>query len=268
MRVEKNALLGELSEKNRSLEAKQREIMASMEREADLRQELECWVPPFVLMALRDKQIKFPVKKDIVGITFDIVNSSKIHGVEVGGKSIRSVILQNFSELILKHGGWRESHSGDSAYGHFGLFGSEVNPFESALAVAQEFRVSLRSLSQKYNVTVECGIALHSCREASMDVHTALISTLHGTFTQKSFDTTSIDIDILHKMEKKVHELPGTNIVMSEAFLKNVKSANLNLVEFGTTVFPGHSEEIKLFLIPSSFVKSEDLERIKPSAAA
>lgn len=268
MRAEKNALLGELSEKNRSLEIKQKEIIDSMERESELRKELECWVPPFVLVALRDGQIKFPVKKDIVGITFDIVNSSKIHGVEVGGKSIRSVIIQTFSELILKHGGWRESHSGDSAYGHFGLFHSEVSPFESALAVAQEFRVSLRSLSQKYNVTVECGIALHPCRNAMMDVHNVLINTPHGAFTQKSFDTTSIDIDILHKMEKLVHELPGTNIVMSEEFVNNVKSANLKLVELGTTVFPGHSNELKLFIIPSSFVKSEDLDKLRPASAA
>jgi CheY-like chemotaxis protein len=268
VKMERMSLLTELAEKNRSLEAKQKEVVASMEREASLRKELECWVPPFILVALRDNNISFPIKKDIVGITFDIVNSSKIHGLEIEGKSVRALILQIFSELILKHGGWRESHSGDSAYGHFGLFASDVNPFESALAVAQEFRVALRSLSQKYNVAVECGIALHPCRKALMEVHTVLINTLHGTFTQKSFDTTSLDIDILHKMEKMVHDLPGTNIVMSDDFLKNVKSADLNVQEIGMVTFSGHANQMRLVVIPSSFVKTDDLDKLKQGVAA
>jgi hypothetical protein len=109
---------------------------------------------------------------------------------------------------------------------------------------------------------------LHPCRKAIMEVHTVLINTLHGTFTQKSFDTTSLDIDILHKMEKIVHELPGTNIVMSEEFLQNVKAQDLNVKELGSMKFPGHPSQIRLVIIPSNHVKSEDLEKLKEASAA
>lgn len=239
------------------------DLESSNKREQEIRKELECWVPPFVLWTLNDNTIRYPLKKDIVGITFDIINSSKIHDKLIKGIQLRSVVINNFSEAVIKHGGWRESHSGDSAYGHFGLIEDETNPYESALAAAREFRVSLRNISKINDFEIECGIALHIAKNSMIDVHTVQLKTPRGIITQKSFDTSSIDIDLLHRMEKIVHQLPGSNIVMSEDFLKGLKEKPFNLIEIGTHLFKGQVNPVHLYIIPSELVKEEMINDIK-----
>lgn len=244
------------------LKAKQ-ELEASSAREAKMRAELECWVPPFVLWALKDSSIKFPIKRDIVGVTFDIIQSSKIHDLQVGGKPLRSLVIQAFSEAIIRHGGWRESHSGDSAYGHFGLLEDSTNPYEAALAVAREFRVALRGMATVHNIAIECGIALHVANDSTVDVHTVQLNTPRGIVTQKSFDTTSTGIDLLHRMEKIVHDLPGTNIIMSANFVKNIKEDQTKLHHLGGIVFRGQKDSVELYLISSDKVSQTDIENLK-----
>lgn len=235
------------------------ELEQANKREMTIRKELECWVPPFVLWALKDNEIKFPISKDLVGITFDIVDSSKYHDVNIDGQSVRSRIIQMFSESIIKHGGWRESHSGDSAYGHFGLLHESINPFESAFAVAREFRVGLRGLASVYGVKIECGIALHKIENATVDVHTVLINSPKGVVTQKSFDTTSADIDHLHRMEKLTHQLPGTNIIMSDSFLNSLLNKPTDVISLGNIGIKGKDQKTGLYLLKSDQLKDEDL---------
>jgi class 3 adenylate cyclase len=244
------------------MKAKQ-ELEASSAREANMRTELECWVPPFVLWALKEPNIKFPIKRDIVGVTFDIIQSSKIHDLQVDGKPLRSLVIQAFSEAIIRHGGWRESHSGDSAYGHFGLLEDRTNPYEAALAVAREFRVALRGISTVHNVAIECGIALHVAKDSTVDVHTVQLNTPRGIVTQKSFDTTSTGIDLLHRMEKIVHDLPGTNIIMSEHFVKNLRDDQQKFNELGGIVFKGQKDSVKLYLIPSDKASAQEIDQLK-----
>src|SRR5690606_38219074 len=57
------------------------ELEKSNEREREMRKELECWVPPFVLWALKDNTVKFPILKDLDGITFDLLFISYYHDV-------------------------------------------------------------------------------------------------------------------------------------------------------------------------------------------
>lgn len=256
----------ELTQRNDHLIRVMQELENSKREESEMRTELECWVPPFVLRALREKKIQFPMTKDLVGITFDIVNSSRIHDTTVDGRSLRAQVLQLFSEAIIRHGGWRESQSGDSAYGHFGLLQENQNPAESALAVAREFRVALRSLAQKFSVDIECGIALHTAKKCLVDIHCVQLHTPHGLVTQKSFDTTSADIDLLHRMEKLVHQLPGSNIVMSSTFLNELKSLPPLIIDVGAFQFTGRSEPINLHMILSDLVKPDQLENFKQQA--
>lgn len=216
----------ELVQKEAHLKKQNEELVRTTEKlkkkhqiETDLRKELECWAPHSIIRDIRDHQITFPFKRDMVGLTFDIIESNKIHKKIVNGKSIRALVIQRFSEAVLRNGGWRESHSGDSAYAHFGLLDTGMNPFASALSAAREFRVLLRGISENYRVSVECGIAIHVARECLVDVHVVQLQSQGREITQKSFDTTSVDIDILHRMEKLVHCLEGSNIIMSGDFL-------------------------------------------------
>lgn len=266
LNTERDEIVQKLREQTIVLEARQQalekatiELELAGHRERLLRMELECWVPPFVLAALKNPQIEFPVHKDLVGITFDIVGSSKIHGHFVHGKSLRARVLEVFSEAILRHGGFRESHAGDSAYAHFGLMGEASSYGEAALAAAREFRVGLRSIGQIHGCPVECGIALHAAHNAVVDIHTVQLNTPLGTLTQKSFDTASAEIDLLHRIEKLIHRLPGSNIIMTEAFLKLLSQQPKNLIEIGPVAVIGQDQPVLVYILPSDLVQESDL---------
>lgn len=257
---EREATLARQNDELRALAAGYKESLA---RVAAARSELECWVPPFLLWMLEDRSVTFPLKKDIVGIAFDIIRSSEIHGIVLDGKPLRGRIIQAFSESILRHGGWRESHSGDSAYGHFGLVEDSSNPYDRALAAAREFRVSLKSLSDVHGIAVECGISLHLCRDSTVDVHTVRLETSRGVLIQKSFDTASKEIDLLHRMEKSVHDLPGSNIILSGSFAQGLVHRPPNLRDLGSSVMKGQTRAERLYLIPSQLVTEEVIEEFR-----
>jgi hypothetical protein len=64
-------------------------------------------------------------------------------------------------------------------------------------------------------------------------------------------------------MEKIVHALPGSNIIMSEEFKNALGVTPKNLIELCPAQFAGHTERIKLHLIPSDFVEPTNLENLK-----
>ncbi len=261
-------LTEELQKRNVELEKTARELESARLREEGFRKELECWVPPFVLKFLEEKPENLPLKRDIVGIAFDIIESSAIHNKYVGDRPLRSFVIQAFSESLLRHGGWRESHSGDSAYGHFGLWENNSNPFEGALAAAREFRVALKSIADVHGIPIECGVALHVVRGCQVDIHKVQLNTASGSITQKSFDTSSIEIDLLHRMEKLVHKLPGTNIVMSEDFFRSLRISPPQVKELGRFRFKGQEKATQLFLFPSDRTTAEHLELVRQSSEA
>lgn len=248
----------ELEEQTKKLAMIKNELEVANVREKDMRRELECWVPPFVLWALQQNDCRFPVQRDLVGITFDIIGSSRIHGLKIGGRPVRARILELFSEAIMRYGGWRESHAGDSAYAHFGLHESQLDPFEAGLSAAREFRVSLRGLSQQLDIPIECGVALHFAKSVTVDVHTVQLQTPRGFVTQKSFDTTSSDVDLLHRIEKLVHSLPGSNIIMTESFASRLRSEPKGMVRLGSVPIRGQGPA-ELVLIKSDLVSAEQL---------
>jgi class 3 adenylate cyclase len=162
------------------------------------------------------------------------------------------MIIQSFSEIILKNGGWRESHDGDSSYGHFGLLPLTTNPYECALATAREFRETLKGINARFGTKVECGISLHIAKDSLIHVHSVHMSTPHGLVTQKSFDTNSVGIDQLHRIEKLVHTLPGTNIIASEEFLSGLNQRPSELLDYGGYTPKAGESMLKLFLIEPS----------------
>lgn len=256
----------ELLEANQTLLTAMKDLELARLKESKMRTELECWVPPFVLWTLREGPTEVRKTPDLVGIAMDIINSSRLHDVEFEGRPIRGRIIQIFTEAVLRHGGWRESHSGDSAYGHFGLLEEKENPSESALAAAHEFRAGLKSLSEISGVQVECGVSLHIANKCPIQIHSVQLNTPRGPITQKSFDTSSADVDLLHRMEKLVHQLPGSNIVMSRTFVSSLKAPPPNAVEIGRHLFTGQNEPVELLIIPSYFVKPDNVAKIREQA--
>lgn len=259
----------DLREKSKALEAQNVELTklaadlaTAKEKEETLRIELESWAPPFLLKALKDSGATQAICRDLAMIAFDIIGSSKVHEMFIDGRSVRSLIIQEFSESVIKHGGWRESHSGDSAYAHFGLIEGTASPAESALAVASEFRTYLRSLSIKHNLVVESGVALHFAKAVKVHLHTAEFDTPNGRVIQKSFDTSSPDVDLLHRIEKLAHQLPGSNIVISEAFLTAVGKVH-GAVELGHFVLKGQKDLQRVFMKCSDRVTPEDLDKLR-----
>jgi FixJ family two-component response regulator len=260
---EKERYKNQLEERNKELLQLTERLETSVQRETALRKELESWVPPFLLTMLEKPGLEFPIQRDLVGITFDIIGSAELHFQKIQNRSVQSHIIRLFSEAVLQHGGLRECLPGDSAYGHFGLWESDLNVYQSALTAAQEFRVKLRGFSQIHNVGVECGISLHVARNCTVDIHMAEINSANGKITQKSFGTSSIDVDLLHRMEKIVHNLPGSNIVLSKDFVDNLTSRPVNLKELGSHLLKGQPKPVDMFLIPSDKVTDQNIQQLK-----
>ncbi|HYX38613.1 MAG TPA: hypothetical protein VE954_36380 [Oligoflexus sp.] len=105
---------------------------------------------------------------------------------------------------------------------------------------------------------LECGIALHAAHDAVVDVHVHL-KIPAGDVTRKSFDATSNDIDLLQRIEKMVHRLPGSNIIMTESFVEHLTMRPDELIYLGSRTFTGQSKPVKLFLIRSDLLSPEDL---------
>jgi FixJ family two-component response regulator len=255
----------ELATQNARLTATTADLKAALEKAEAVRRELEAWAPPFILDSLDVGGLSFPIERDLVGIAFDIVDSSEIHGQKVDGQSLRKVVLRRFTEILLANGGWRESHAGDSGYGHFGLCRAVDSPVEAALATAREFRVALRGLSDTKGVGIECGIAVHLAPQSIVDLHAVNVNIGERQLTLKSFDTSSIAIDALHRMEKLTHALPGSNIIISGDVLRVLQNRPANCVELGECIFKGQRQATSLHLLPSDKVRPADLDKLRRS---
>lgn len=256
---EKNSLL---LKQNAELQKITEDLKIAKAVEEQARKELEAWAPPFVLSAIQDSSLKFPLKRDLALICFDIINSSDTHGIFIDNTSIRSVVLKGFSESVLRQGGWRESHAGDSAYAHFGMLESTNNPVESALATATEFRSFLRALNLKYGLSIECGIGLHLAQDVSINLHEIEIQTLRGTIKQKSFDSTSPDVDLVHRLESFTHQLPGSNVAISEPFSNALAGKLPQVKDLGSFQLKGQKSLTKIYLKASDQVKEEHIAEL------
>ncbi|MGZ3768264.1 MAG: response regulator [Bdellovibrio sp.] len=256
----------ELIIRNKELEKANKELVDAKDREIKLRRELEAWAPPFTVSALQDKSVlTFPKKLDLAVMAYDIIQSSKLHGQTLDGQPLRALILQGFTQCVIKHGGWRESSSGDSAYAHFGMVKQLERPADAAFAAATEFRLFLRNLSQTSGKEFECGIGIHLAPECLVDIHEIKVQALGQEIVHKSFVSASIDIDLVHRMEKLMHQIPGSNITMSKAFADKLTQTPFGLVNIGPHLFKGQNQPVELLVKLSDRVKPDELQKILQS---
>lgn len=253
----------ELEKKNRELLNALDLVELSKQQEKKLREELESWAPPFILDTIGN-QNSFPIKKDLTLIAYDLINSSDLHSTVVNGKLAKTIIMHKFTELVLKFGGWREHHSGDLAYAHFGLLKNVVNPCDMALAVASEFRVFLRNFNLQNNTSIECGIGLHYAKDCLVDLHEIEVRVDNKKVIQKSFDTSSIEVDLVFRIEKLAHELQGTNMILSEEFASRLKVTDDILEKVENFQPKGYGKTISVYVKKSSKCTSEDIKKLIP----
>lgn len=255
-----------VQERNRALEelkVKAQELEKANALEVELRKEIGAWAPAPIVWAIKEKLLKLPARRDLVAITYDIVDSASLHDITVQDRKVQSHVQSLFVQCLVKMGGLKESSSGDSMYGHFGAVNFPNNPHVAAMMVAQEFRVALRSFSKMHNVKVECGISLHHAPDTLIDMHEVKTQSTQGEIVQKWFDTSSSHVDLVHRMEKLVHELPGSNVIMSDSFLKRLPDAPARVQRLGMTTFKGQSNPIELHILLSDQVSADALDAFK-----
>jgi FixJ family two-component response regulator len=261
----------ENKKENKSLNLKisslKREIEIVKQREVSIRKDLVSWVPPFVVSSLENNVPMEKIKRNVASITFDIKGSAKLIEQVYNGKPLRNKIIQLFTESILRHGGRRESISGDSSYGHFGLMNHSHSPADSAISAALDFRMALSNLTKLIGASpnsLSVGIALHFATELPIHIHSTHFHGDNGEIlSQRGFDTSSFSADLLHRIEKITHPLSGTNIILTKIFLESLKSSIPGVVSIGERRFNGHKDSVELFVIPSFEATATELNTIR-----
>ncbi len=232
-------------------------------------QELECWVPPALVAMVRNKTVTFPLTRDIVMISFGMTGSAGVSDVMINKRSLREHFYRLFSQCVHRQGGWHESHSGESAYGYFGLWGSRANPHQAALAAAQDFQMMFTGLCRVNGVSVDFGIGLHLARKTTVNilVHEVQISMDRGPFVTKSFDTHSSEVDLLHRIKQVANRVPGSNLIMSGDFVAGLEQKPAQLLGLGSVLLHGQFKPTELFLVASNGVTESDLARLRAELA-
>ena len=96
-----------------------------------------------------------------------------------------------------------------------------------------------------------CGIGLHIAENCTVDVHMVTVTTAYGTKVQKSFDSTSSDVDLVHRIEKIMHDFHGTQIGFSGDFLKALKHAPASFQDLGLIPIKGQKTAVQVFKLNS-----------------
>jgi FixJ family two-component response regulator len=269
LRIELEISQRQLKEKNTNLTHTVQELTLLRHRHDQIQRELAQWVPPFIVSAIETGFMPDRVERCIAGIVFDIKDSASLTGSFYNEKPIRNHVIRQFTETLVSERGYRESVSGDSSYGHFGLMSNHDSPIESAFSAALSFMSAVGSLSQISGIKIEVGVGLHYTTESRIHVHTTHFQTKDGSSSaQKSFDTSSADTDLLHRIEKLAHLLPGSNIVMTHQFISSFKSKPEGVVFVGNKHFTGIVAPIGIYLLPQTPLSPDEIEAFATKIAA
>jgi len=114
---------------------------------------------------------------------------------------------------------------------------------------------------------VQCGIGLHAAQNVLINVHSITIQTNTETVQQKYFDTTSADVDLVHRIESFVHRLPGTNIALSERFVESLDFEIANLIQLGRFQLKGQETPTTIYVIPNEKTASSVVKRFFEQAS-
>jgi len=180
-----------------------------------LTSELKKWIHPFVFSSL-EKNIKYPIKRDLIGVVFDIFDSSTVYGHTLDGENARKKIKDLFLKEVISNGGWAETFAGDSVYCVFGLDEdlSTKNHAKSAYRVVQNFYNAISGIKSDSGLEIKCGIAI----DLMPDVEIFLSSVEFNGIVQNRFETVSPHIDVLHRIESLSHSLNNTSVISSQSF--------------------------------------------------
>ena len=251
---ERDRYYAELEENNRTL----KETHANLEKYLN---ELRAWLPPMIYHMVVNN-IKIPETGCFVGITYDIIASSKIRSVKVDGKPLKSVVAGLFAQLVMKYGGFIECHASDYAFAHFGLLKNSSEACNLAMSAANEFRMSLRSLSEVHALDFECGIALHCGEDVKQTINKVTVIKDDILINHKWYETDSSEVDLLHRIEKLVHGLPGSNIIVSKSFYNSISPRYQKKFEYlGNYLAKGQDSPIGVYLSKSDMVKPFDIKQ-------
>lgn len=251
-----------LKEKARDLEQQNVELINAKNLEISLRREAEAWASAEVIQAVLERRLKFPIRRDLLCITYDIVGSGHLHEVTVEDINIRGYVLNLFTAALLKFGGIPECHGGDAAFGHFGAFSDLAASGYSAIAVAQDFRVALRSISRIYGVRAECGIAVHLAKQSLVQVHEVSVESTKGQRVKKFLSSSSPEIDFMFRLEKLTHSLPGSNIIFTSDVFDMMPNKD-RIIELGFPVVNQKAFNCRCYMIPSDMASAEILAVFK-----
>lgn len=256
-----------LIEKNAELSQKTNQMTNYIEELNRISDELNSWIQPVVLKILK-AETSFPLKKNLALISADIVDSSALHGKSIFDKSLKTLALEEFGILVLKHGGYLEVPAGDAGYANFGLVDSFGNPSDAALAVAFEFKAALKGISAHYQVNIDCGIGLHFGEDIEANISKITVNSFEGPITQKRFLTSSSHVDLVHRIEKLGHSLSGTNILFTKAFKHSLtKPPSETFQGLGEFKLKGQKELTPIFLIKDDNSDNAEIEKLKSKAA-
>lgn len=259
---ERKSLATDLLTQNQKLNETLLKLESAVSKYSEIQNELKSWVHPFVLNATAEK-IQFPAYKDLSLLVIDIIDSSKLHDQAIDLLDLRTKVLQSAWEIVLKHGGEIESQEGDKVYANFGLAPNSKNNCNAAYAAAKEFRSSLQAINDHYGISIEAGVAIHYAKNCKINLRQSAINTESGIITRKKFDTSSLDVDLCHRLESISHKLPGSNIVVSDQILAHITANTNSAIEIGTYLLKGQKIPCKIHLIKSDKATIADVDKFK-----
>ncbi|MFK7823218.1 MAG: response regulator [Oligoflexales bacterium] len=243
------------------LEKNNQELKETQKKLEKYLNELKAWLPPMIYHMVVNN-IEIPETGCFVGITYDIISSSKIRDVKVDGKPLKSVVAALFAQCVMKYGGFIECHASDYAFAHFGLLKNSSEACNQAMSAANEFRMSLRSLSEVNELSFECGIALHSGENVNQTINKVTVIKDDLILNHKWYETDSSEVDLLHRLEKMVHGLPGSNIIVSKNFYNSISTRYQKKFEYlGSYLAKGQDHPIGIYLSKSDIVKISDVKQ-------
>lgn len=253
----------DLIERNKVLDQLVGEMKTLLAKEQLLREELERWIPPFMVKSIQEGKPNLTTEKDLVVTSFQLIDSHRWSEIQVRGASVKTHVLSLFTEALIKNGGWLQSHSGDGGVGHFGLMETS-NPYEAALAAVREFRVSLRSLNDICGLEVECGLAVHVAKNCPISTLQVGVHRGDKDFTQKSIGVASRDVDLALELSELTIDMPGTNIVLTQDFIDGLKKdRTAPFVAIGAYVAGPGANPMNLMLITSDKIQESHVIKLR-----
>lgn len=103
-------------------------------------------------------------------------------------------------------------------------------------------------------------MAIHFAKSCQVNLRESNLNTGLELVKRKKFDTSSIDVDLCHRLETIAHEaLPGTNIIASEELIKCLKDQPARCEFIGSYLFKGQPQTTGVYVIQSYLVKPEHI---------